>query len=75
MSSKQQYKDYSTRLKAEIKTLKAENEQLQKQVFRLKMQPKELNMPVVNSRFNWNHFFAGYGVGLLLAFIIWLIAF
>ena len=52
MSSKQQFKEYSTRLKAEIKTLKAENEILQKQVFRLKMQPKELNLPVVtNSNF------------------------
>jgi len=36
---------------------------------------KILNLQNVNNRFNWNHFFIGYGVGLLLAFIIWLTVF
>ena len=63
MSSKQQYKEYSTRLKAEIKKLKDENELLQKQVFRLKMQPKELNMPVVTTRFSFINFMLGFMVG------------
>lgn len=63
MSSKQQYKGYLTRLKAEIKKLKDENEVLQKQVFRLKMQPKELNMPVVITRFSFKNFMLGFMVG------------
>lgn len=70
MSSKQQYKEYSTRLKAEIRTLKEENEQLQKQVFRLKMQPKELNMPVVTTSFNFKNFMLGFMVGGVFCLII-----
>jgi len=63
MSSKQQYKEYSTRLKSEIRKLKDENEILQKQVFRLKMQPKELNMRVVTTRFSFINFMLGFMVG------------
>ena len=29
-----------------------------------------LNLRFVNNRFNWNHFFDGYLVGILIAFII-----
>ena len=75
MSSKQQFKEYSTRLKTEIKKLKAENEALNKQVFRLKMQPKELNLPVVtNWRFwndNRNNRIVGFVVGLITGIVIY----
>ena len=37
-------------------------------------QLKNCNLQNVNNRFNWNHFFIGYGIGLLIAFIIWLTA-
>ena len=63
MSSKQQYKEYTSRLKSEIKKIKAEKEILQKQVFRLKMQPKELNLPVVTTRFDFKNFMLGFMVG------------
>ena len=70
MSSKQQYKDYTNRLKAEIKKIKAEKEILQKQVFRLKMQPKELKLPVVTNRFSYKSFMAGFMVGGLIVLLM-----
>ena len=35
----------------------------------------KLNIACVTNRFNWNHFFIGYAIGMLLAWLIAMIAF
>ena len=72
MSSKDQYKQYTIRLKKEAKHLNSEVEHLRRLTSMLKNQNNILRNPKVNPSYSWNKnkFIVGFCIGLLLALMI-----
>jgi len=73
MSSKDQYKQYTIRLKKEAKSLNVEIEHLRGQVSMLKNQNSVLRNPRVNPIYSWDRhkFVVGFCIGVILTLIVY----